>query len=242
MVRKYQYITDHKTALSVLENFSKSDYLFLDTEVYIQDIRKLDYQNDKVRLIQIGNNKEVFLFDIFELKPYLDYILPSLKELLENKGIIGHYLNFDIKFLIGNFGIYPKIVFDTFIAGKLLYPNLQSYSLSYLYHYLTKKTLDKTEQNSDWGALELSKKQLEYAYKDIAVLQEIFPILRKKINSLPKPNLKLSGQLSKTFKIYHPVFLTELYIIPFLSKLIASIRVDTFERLVNFRPIGSSFA
>ncbi|RUM59503.1 MAG: bifunctional 3'-5' exonuclease/DNA polymerase [Persephonella sp.] len=219
MVRKYQYITDRKTALSVLKNFSKSDYLFLDTEVYIQDIRKPDYQNDKVRLIQIGNNKEVFLFDIFELKPYLDYILPSLKELLENKGIIGHYLNFDIKFLIGNFGIYPKIVFDTFIAGKLLYPNLQSYSLSYLYHYLTKKTLDKTEQNSDWGALELSEKQLDYAYKDITVLQEIFPILQSEINSLPKPNLKLSGDLSKTFKIYHPVFLTELYLTPFFAQL-----------------------
>ncbi len=215
----FQYITDYKQTLDVIRYLSQSKYIFLDTEVYIQNINKPNYSKDKIRLIQLGNNKEIFLLDIFKLKPYLDYFLLDLKELLEKKGIIGHFLKFDIKFLIGNFNIFPQIVFDTFIVSKLLFPNLPKYNLSFIYHYLTSKPLDKTEQSSNWGALELSKSQLEYAAKDILVLQEILPILMDKISKLPKPNLKLSGSISKTFSLYHPVFLTELFLVPFISKL-----------------------
>ena len=226
----FQHITDYKQALDAIHYLSHSKYIFLDTEVYIQDIKSPDYSKDKIRLIQLGNDKEIFLLDIFKLKPYLDYIFPDLKELLERKGIIGHFLKFDIKFLIGNFNIFPQIVFDTFIVSKLLFPNLPKYSLSFVYHYLTDKPLDKTEQSSNWGALELSKSQLEYAAKDILVLQEIFPILIYRINKLPKPNLKLSGSISKTFGLYHPVFLTELFLVPFISKLeIDGINLDENE-------------
>ena len=60
---RFFYLTDQRKVKRAI-NYIKgsSGYLFLDTEVYIQNIRRQDYKNDKIRLIQIGDGKDIFLF------------------------------------------------------------------------------------------------------------------------------------------------------------------------------------
>ena len=43
------------------------------------------------------------------------------------------------------------------------------------------RTLDKTEQVSDWGAAELSHSQIEYAAKDAAIMPEVRAKLDERI-------------------------------------------------------------
>jgi len=106
---EFRYITQIDEAVKSLEAFKEDKYLFIDTEVAVKSFEDIDFFNDKIRLIQIGNYSKIFVYDMFRIPQFSEH----LKELLENKGVIGHNLKFDIKFLKTNFGIFPQIVFDT---------------------------------------------------------------------------------------------------------------------------------
>jgi DNA polymerase-1 len=216
---EYLYITDINNAIQVLNQFKADKCLYLDTEVSIKDFSNQDYHQDKIRLLQLGNENITAVFDIIHLEDNLNLFINELKLILESKGIIGHNLKFDIKYLLGNFGIFPEIVFDTMIASQLLSQNRKDrFSLSAISFKYLGKTLDKSQQNSNWGLVELSEKQIEYAADDINILRELFPILRKKINSISSKKTS-SGIISQIFGITNPVFSIEMAIVPVLAKM-----------------------
>jgi len=213
----FLYITSTDKALEILKTFNNDKYLFFDTEVSIKNISNQDYKKDKIRLIQIGNQNIIGVFDLFHIKS--KEFISELKTLLESKGLIGHNIKFDIKYLYGNFDIFPKIVFDTMIASQLLAKgkkerfNLSSVSFKYL-----SKGLDKRYQSSDWGLPELTEEQIVYSVDDVKILRELFPILKKKINSIPVKR-KSSGLISKVFGIDNPIFSIEMAVVPIIAKL-----------------------
>lgn len=142
-----------------------------------------------------------------------------LKELLENKGVIGHNLKFDIKFLKTNFGIFPQIVFDTMIASQLLSEDSrEKHSLSALSYRLTDNHLDKSQQRSPWGIKNLTEEQLRYAAKDVQVLREIFPVLRDELNRIETPH-KATGKIHETFGLDNGVAVVEMAFVPQLADI-----------------------
>ncbi len=210
----YRYIKSLEEAVESLSFFENDKFLYLDTEVAVKNFNDIDFHNDKIRLIQIGNNEAIFLYDMFSIPEFSRY----LKPLLEEKGIIGHNLKFDIKFLKSNFDIFPEIVFDTMIASQLLSedPQKERHSLSAVSYRIANNKVDKTQQKSAWGLEKLSDEQLEYAAKDIQALRDIFPFLRKELNALPSPH-KATGKIHKTFGLDNAVAAVEMGFVPFLA-------------------------
>jgi len=210
---KYSYIVDVDRAIESLKDFEKDKYIFLDTEIAVKSFKEIDFFQDKVRLIQIGNREKIYIYDMFRIPEFSKH----LRKLLETKGIVGHNLKFDIKFLKTNFNIFPQIVFDTMIASQLLSENeREKHSLQAVTYRLTDDELDKTQQTSAWGLRNLSKEQLDYAAKDVHVLRNIFPILRDRLNSIKTPH-KATGVIHETFTLDNAAAVVEMAFVPQLA-------------------------
>jgi len=212
---EYTYITNLEQAIESLETLKSNNYLFLDTEIALKNEKKINFFEDRVRLIQLGDYNHIFVYDIFLIPEFASH----LKDILEKKGIIGHNLKFDIKFLKTNFGIFPKIVFDTMIASQLLSQNEnEKHSLQAVAYRFTEKYIDKSHQTSAWGIKNLTQQQLDYAAKDVDILREIFPQLREKLNKINTPH-KATGKIKEIFEIENPVVAVEMSFVPQLAKI-----------------------
>jgi len=212
---KYSYIYNTSEAIESLSFFRGDKYLFLDTEVAVKSGKKIDFFNDRVRLVQLGNYEKIFVYDMFLMPEFVSH----LKKLLEGKGIIGHNLKFDIKFLYTNFGIFPGLVFDTMIASQLLSEREgEKHSLQALTYRITDTYLDKTQQSSAWGIRDLSQQQLDYAARDVDVLRDIFPVLKDRLNSIKTPH-RATGKIHETFGIDNPVAAVEMAFVPQLARI-----------------------
>ncbi len=213
---EYEYVCEKKEISKVLNTLDKSEILFLDTET----------TSDRIRLLQIGNEKKVFVIDLFEIP---DFLIP-LKDLISRKGIVGHNLKFDLKFLLPH-NVIPYAVFDTMIASYLL--GYERHSLSHLAESILGYTLDKSLQLSDWSRTILSKQQIEYAATDVMVVKELFFKLRDKLNSLPsigRGEELFKTRTAKVFKLNNPAVIIEMAFVQEVAKLeLSGIPVDKEE-------------
>ena len=172
MTVKFSYITSGERLSRVYESLREEPYIFLDTEV----------SNDRIRLVQLGGKEDIFILDLFDLGE--EGVL-FLRELLSSKGIVGHNLKFDLKYLY-SYGIEPYAVFDTMIASQLL-GDTDKHSLQKVAMHYLGQVLDKGLQASNWGQPFLGKEQLEYAALDVKVVRDLFYIFLKRLNELPTP-------------------------------------------------------
>ena len=211
----FVYIYNLEEAVKSLQDFKKSKYLFLDTEVAVKSFKNIDFFSDRIRLIQLGNEEKIYIYDMFFIPEFAKY----LKDILEKKGIVGHNLKFDIKFLKTNFDIFPQIVFDTMIASQLLSKNSkEKHSLQAVTYRLTDNSIDKTQQSSPWGLRNLSEEQLKYAANDVKVLREIFPILRDRLNQIKTPH-RATGIIHESFRLDNAVAVVEMAFVPQLAMI-----------------------
>jgi Ribonuclease D len=222
------YITQ-ENQLESLKVLQDKPYLYLDTEVMIKDFENIDFFNDKIRLIQIGDEENTFVIDLLKINP--EVVKNHIQNLIENKGIIGHNLKFDLKFLKTNLSLLPKIVFDTMIASQILAKgdNSQRHSLSASAKRFVSLDVDKTYQNSPWWATDLSSEQIEYAAKDIDALRHLF---KEEKNQLNQDNLhkKASGEAFKVFRVINPVAALEMAFLPALVEIeLSGIPIDEEE-------------
>lgn len=151
--------------------------LFIDTET-----TGLDPLTDKIVLIQMLTEDQVFIIDVDKVGPDFSII----KDLMENEDILKVFHNaiFDVKFLKKHIGCEVKNIFDTFIAERLLTTgivSLRELGLKYLSKKYLEFDLDKSLSTSFKPGEELSPKQIRYASDDIKVLEPIFNIQKKKI-------------------------------------------------------------
>lgn len=187
---------DSPTYRSRLQHIANSNLVYLDCETFCPVESKkgaLDAINGRIRLIQLGVDDEVYLMDLggrfsnrleITKKQY-----PGLKVLAnllwsDKVAIVGHNLTFDLRFLRYQFGLRARFIADTFVAARVLYGDYGKqqtipggFGLGNLLSKLCGRSIDKTEQKSDWGGL-LTKKQLDYAAGDIIYLKELFEKLR----------------------------------------------------------------
>jgi len=205
MSLKYSYIASSEKLSRAYERLREEPYLFIDTET----------AGNRIRLVQLGNKEEVFIFDLFELG---EEGVKVLKDLLQSRGIVGHNLKFDLKHLYG-LGIEPYAVFDTMIASQLL-GDTERHSLQKLAMHYLGLVIDKSLQLSNWASRNLTKEQLEYAALDVKLVKDLFYLLLSKLNQTPhREEILLKTRTSKVFGLQNPVAIVEMAFVQEVAKL-----------------------
>jgi ribonuclease D len=107
------------------------------------------------------------------------YAAPNLKKLLTDSRItkLFHFARFDIAMFRRYLGVDCKPVYCTKIASKLVRTYTDRHGLKDLVRELLGVELSKEQQSSDWGAADLTEKQLTYAASDVAYLHQLKTIL-----------------------------------------------------------------
>lgn len=103
------------------------------------------------------------------------YAAPNLKKLLADPKVtkLFHFARFDVAVFRQYLGVDCKPLYCTKIASKLVRTYTDKHGLKDLVRELLGVELSKEQQSSDWGAAELSEKQLAYAANDVAYLHQL---------------------------------------------------------------------
>jgi ribonuclease D len=108
-----------------------------------------------------------------------EYAAPNLKRMLADPKVLKlfHYARFDMGMFRRYLGVMTAPVYCTKIASKLVRTYTDRHGLKDLVKELLNVDLSKEQQSSDWGAPELSDKQLAYAASDVAHLHRLKEVL-----------------------------------------------------------------
>jgi ribonuclease D len=103
------------------------------------------------------------------------YNAPNLTRLLSDPGVtkVFHYARFDMAMFQRHLGVVTAPVYCTKIASRLVRTYTDKHGLKDLVKELLNVDLSKEQQSSDWGAPDLSEKQLAYAANDVAYLHRL---------------------------------------------------------------------
>jgi ribonuclease D len=107
------------------------------------------------------------------------YNAPNLKRMLADPKVtkLFHFARFDVAMFQRHLGVTMSPVYCTKIASKLVRTYTDKHGLKDLVRELLGVELSKEQQSSDWGAPELSEKQLAYAANDVAHLHALKTVL-----------------------------------------------------------------
>lgn len=132
----------------------------------------LNPQRDRLCLAQLSAGDNVCHAVKFERNTY---DAPNLKRLLENQNVLKlfHFARFDIAVMKQYLGVTAAPVYCTRTASKLVRTYTDKHGLKDLVKELLGVDLSKEQQSSDWGAPELTEKQLAYAANDVAYLHRL---------------------------------------------------------------------
>jgi ribonuclease D len=100
---------------------------------------------------------------------------PNLCRMLADPKVLKlfHFGRFDIAALDNAFGVLTAPVYCTKIASKLVRTFTDRHGLKYLLQDLLNVDISKQQQQSDWGAAELTPAQLDYAASDVLYLHRL---------------------------------------------------------------------
>ena len=101
-----------------LEYLNKLEWIGLDTET-----SGFDPYTTKLYTLQLGDNNVQYVIDLTTID------INEYKELLETKGLIGHNLKFDLRFLY-HYRVIPTKVYDTFLGEKTSRLGIESHRCS----------------------------------------------------------------------------------------------------------------
>ena len=107
------------------------------------------------------------------------YDAPNLKKLLNDRAVIKlfHYARFDVAMFRRYLGVITAPIYCTKIASKLVRTYTDRHGLKDLVKELLNVDMSKEQQSSDWGAAELTEKQLAYAASDVTYLHRLKEVL-----------------------------------------------------------------
>ncbi|MEE2932554.1 MAG: ribonuclease D [Pseudomonadota bacterium] len=113
--------------------------------------------------------------------PQNNICAPNLVRLLSHQNTVKlfHFARFDIGVLTHYLNCRCQPVFCTKIASRLVRTYTDKHGLRDLCKAFLDLDISKQQQSSDWGALELSKAQIEYAASDVLYLHAIWEKLEE---------------------------------------------------------------
>ncbi len=108
---------------------------------------------------------------------------PNLMRVLTDASVLKlfHYGRFDIAALESAFGVVTAPVWCTKIASRMVRTFTDRHGLKYLLSELVGVDISKQQQTSDWGAVNLSDAQLEYAASDVLYLHALKDALEQRL-------------------------------------------------------------
>lgn len=103
------------------------------------------------------------------------YAAPNLKRLLSDPSVtkLFHFARFDVAMFRRYLDVICAPIYCTKIASKLVRTYTDRHGLKDLVRELLNIELSKEQQSSDWGAPQLTEKQLAYAAADVAHLHAL---------------------------------------------------------------------
>jgi ribonuclease D len=159
-----------------------ADVAFADSVAIDTEAMGLDPRRDRLCLVQLSaGDGTVHCVQI--IPPSLGGRggdCPNLKRLLEDPGLLKlfHFARFDIAMLHHALGVTVAPVICTKIASKLVRTFTDRHGLKDLCKELLGIELSKQQQTSDWGALDLTPEQLQYAASDVLHLHALWAKLK----------------------------------------------------------------
>ena len=132
----------------------------------------LNPQRDRLCLAQLSAGDDVC--HAVQFAPG-QYAAPNLKKLLADPKVtkLFHFARFDIAMFRRYLGVTVTPLYCTKIASKLVRTYTDRHGLKDLVKELLGVELSKEQQSSDWGAPNLSERQLAYAANDVAYLHRL---------------------------------------------------------------------
>ena len=100
---------------------------------------------------------------------------PNLARMLADPAVLKlfHFGRFDIAVMRNRFGVLARPVYCTKIASRLVRTYTDRHGLKDLTRELIEVDISKHQQSSDWGAVELSAAQIDYAASDVLYLHRL---------------------------------------------------------------------
>lgn len=100
---------------------------------------------------------------------------PNLTRMLADPSVLKlfHFGRFDIAMLEAAFGVVTAPVWCTKIASRMVRTFTDRHGLKNLLSEIVGVDISKQQQTSDWGAVDLSDAQLEYAASDVLYLHAL---------------------------------------------------------------------
>jgi ribonuclease D len=100
---------------------------------------------------------------------------PNLKRMLADPAVLKlfHFARFDLGTLKRHLGVMAAPIYCTKTASRLARTYTDKHGLKDLVKELLGVDLSKEQQSSDWGAPQLSERQLAYAANDVAYLHRL---------------------------------------------------------------------
>jgi ribonuclease D len=148
----------------------RHDRIAIDTEA-----DSLHCYREKLCLLQISTpNEQDFIVD-----PLADVDLAPLRAALEQKEIVLHGADYDLRLLRRAFGFTATRIFDTVIAARLL--GMRQFSLAALLKRFFDVDLAKGSQKANWAQRPLPKRMIEYAINDTHYLLRLAEKLEEQL-------------------------------------------------------------
>jgi ribonuclease D len=167
-------LIDHPSQLApLLEALDRVQEVSLDTEA-----DNMYHYRTRVCLMQFLVEGNVFLVDVLGPGMQLDPLLQRL----EQKHLIMHGSDFDLRLLHDLSRFKTKSLFDTMLAAQLL--GRQRIGLAALLEEHFAVALDKDGQKANWSKRPITQKLLDYAALDVWYLPSLRDILTKELKRL----------------------------------------------------------
>jgi len=133
-------------------------------------------RRDRLCLVQISDGRGDE--HLVRFGPGSRFDAPNLKAVLADPARVKlyHFARFDLAAIEFYLGVIAAPVFCTKIASKLTRTYTDRHGLKDLVRELLGKEISKQQQSSDWGGVELSDAQREYAASDVRYLHAMHAI------------------------------------------------------------------
>lgn len=167
-----QVIDGMETLRALSGRVRQAAWVALDTEA-----DSLHAYPEKLCLLQLAIPGEAALID-----PLADLHLEPLWEALDEREVIFHAADYDLRLLFQGHHFRPSAIFDTMWAARLL--GDKRFGLNDCLTQYLGVTLEKGAQKANWGRRPLTDRMVEYALNDVRFLHELAEAMRRRLQEL----------------------------------------------------------